>query len=72
MTLFGFCIEITGTVYEVWKWGSDVADAFGASANCYRLEHLRLTDKDAEWEGVELATYTGACELIWWLDEAEA
>lgn len=72
MTLFGFCIEINGCLYEKAAWGIDVDDAFGVLHECFELEHMRPMDQSAEWEWCELAYFHSHVDLIWWLEAAEA
>jgi len=72
VTLFGFCIEINGSLYEAAAWALDVDDAFGVLPQCYDLEHMRAIDKSAEWEWCELAYFHSHVDLVWWLGDAEA
>ena len=70
MTLFGFCIQIDGQLYEAAAWGADVDNAFAVLHECFEWEHMRALDESAEWEWCELASFDGA--LIWWLEAGEA
>tara|TARA_Y100000593_G_C4212452_1_gene287568 strand:+ start:459 stop:677 length:219 start_codon:yes stop_codon:yes gene_type:complete len=72
VTLFGFCIEIAGSLYEAAAWALDVDDAFGVLHECYELEHMRCLDGSAEWEWCALAEYNGHVDLMWWLQAGEA
>ena len=71
MTLFGFCIEICGNIYEAAAWGIDVDDAFGVLHECFELEHMRPMDEHAEWEWCELAHFHSDIDLVWWLETGE-
>lgn len=72
MTLFGFCIEINGCLYETAAWGIDVDDAFGVLHECFELDKIRPMDQSAEWEWCELAHFHSHVDLIWWLEAGEA
>ncbi len=72
MTLYGFCIQIDGELYEAAAWGLDVEDAFGVLHECFELEHQRALDPNAEWEYCALAYFHSDVDLMWWLEAGEA
>jgi|TARA_Y100000033_G_scaffold22330_1_gene21065 hypothetical protein len=72
VTLFGFCIEINGEIYESAAWALDVDDAFNVLHENFELEHMRALDENAEWDWIELAYFHNEVDLIWWMEAGEA
>lgn len=78
MTLFGFCIEINGSLHEAAAWALDVEDAFelvnSSSINlaCFPKHMRHPEDQRVEWEWCELAYFHSHVDLVWWLGDGEA
>lgn len=67
MTLFSFCVQIDGQLYEASSWGADLDSAFQV---IYSELDLAAEDSPPDWEWCERAQFDG--ELVWWLELAHA
>ena len=70
MTLFGFCIEINGQLFEAAAWGLDVDDAFSVLHERFDL-NLQASQTN-EFEYCALAFFESDIDLVWWLESGEA
>ncbi len=76
MTLFGFCLQMDGKLYEAAAWGPYVDHAFevvnssDVALAAFPQHQRRPDDERIEWEWCELAFFCGP--LIWWLEAGEA